>query len=150
MYNTLISSLLKYIFTTIIYLFIYGVIRLIYLDIKSASAQKFRVTKNSPYLKLINIRENLGFKVEEMYAIGKGVEIGRAVKDGIIIKDPYISSKHARFLFKDGKYYIEDCGSTNGTFVNGKAVKKNAEPLSDGDKIRIGQVDFLFVNGAFL
>lgn len=147
MYYTLLSSLLKYIFITIIYLFIYGVIRLIYLDIKSASAQKFRITKNTPYLKLINIRENLDFKVEEIYALGKDIEIGRAVRNGIIIKDPYISSKHARFIFKDGKYYIQDCGSTNGTFVNGKEIKKSTEPLDNGDKIHIGQVDFLFVNG---
>ncbi|MDP4180455.1 MAG: FHA domain-containing protein [Bacillota bacterium] len=143
----ILSSLLKYIFITIIYLFIFGVIRLIYLDISSASKQKFVIKKNTSYLKLINIRESLDFKVEETYSLGKGVDIGRSGKNSIVIKDPYMSSKHASFLFKDGKYFIHDSGSTNGTFINGKEVKKTPQPLKDGDKIRIGQIDFLFVAG---
>jgi pSer/pThr/pTyr-binding forkhead associated (FHA) protein len=142
----ILSSLLKYIFVTIIYLFIYGVIRLIYLDIKSASSQNFQIKKNTPYLKLINIREHFDFKVEEIYMLGKDVDIGRAVRNSIVINDPYMSTRHARFSFKDGKYFIEDLGSTNGTLVNGKYVKNITQPLKDGDKIRIGQVDFLFVN----
>ncbi len=142
-----LSSLLKYIFITIIYLFIYGVIRLIYLDIKSASAQRFQVNKNSPYLKLINIRESLGFKVEEIYALEKNTDIGRSNKCAIVIRDPYISSIHVRFIYRDGQYFLQDQGSTNGTFLNGKGVKKNPEALKDGDKIHIGQLDFLFVKG---
>ena len=143
----ILSSLLKYIFVTVIYLFIYGVIRLIYLDIKSASSQKFEIKKNIPYLKLINIREQFDFKIEEIYMLGKDVDMGRSAKNKIIIRDPYMSTKHARFLYKDGKYFIEDLGSTNGTFVNGRQVKGAAMPLKDGDKIHVGQVDFLFVQG---
>jgi hypothetical protein len=142
-----LSSLLKYIFITVIYLFIYGVIRLIYLDIKSASAQKFQVKKNLPYLKLINIRESFDFKVEEIYVLDKNVDIGRAVKSGIVIRDPYMSGKHAGFIYKDGRYFIQDYGSTNGTFVNGKQTEKVLQQLKDGDKIHIGQMDFLFVEG---
>jgi len=141
----ILSSLLKYIFITIMYLFIFGVIRLIYLDIKSASAQKFQIIKNTPYLKLINIRESFDFKIEEIYPIVKDVDIGRAVKNGISIRDPYMSSKHAKIISEGGKYYIKDYGSTNGTFVNGKPVKNASQALNDGDKIRIGQVDLLFV-----
>ncbi|HEY9062740.1 MAG TPA: FHA domain-containing protein [Pseudobacteroides sp.] len=143
----ILSSLLKYIFVTVIYLFIYGVIRLIYLDIKSASSQNFQIKKNTPYLKLINIREHFDFKVEEIYMLGKDVDIGRSSKNKIAVKDPYMSTRHARFSIKDGKYFIEDLGSTNGTFVNGKDLKNIRQPLKDGDKIRIGQVDFLFVSG---
>jgi len=141
----ILSSLLKYIFITVIYLFIYSVIRLIYLDIKSASAQKFQVKRNLPYLKLINIRERLGFKVEEIYVLDKSVDIGRSNKVGIVINDPYMSGKHAGFSCKEGKCFIQDYGSTNGTFVNGKQASKTPQPLKDGDKIHIGQMDFLFV-----
>ncbi|KNY29986.1 FHA domain-containing protein [Pseudobacteroides cellulosolvens] len=143
----ILSSLLKYLFVTVIYLFIYGVIRLIYLDIKSASSQKFEIKKNIPYLKLINIREQFDFKIEEIYMLGKDVDIGRSAKNKIIIKDPYMSTNHARFSYKDRTYFVEDLGSTNGTFVNGRQVKNTAMPIKDGDKIRIGQVDFLFVYG---
>lgn len=143
----ILSSLLKYIFITVIYLFIYSVIRLIYLDIKSASAQKFQVKKNLPYLKLINIRENLDFKVEEIYVLDKSVDIGRASKDGIVINDPYMSGRHAGFTCKEGKCFIQDYGSTNGTVVNGRQVPNTPQPLKDGDQIHIGQMDFLFVEG---
>lgn len=54
-----LSTLLKYIFITIIYLFIYSIIRLIYLDIRSVSAQRTGLNKDVPYLKLINRKESL-------------------------------------------------------------------------------------------
>ncbi|MCX8128722.1 MAG: FHA domain-containing protein [Clostridia bacterium] len=141
----MLSSLLKYIFITVIYLFIFGVIRLIYLDIKSIGA-KGGHSGDSPYLKLVNRRERLGFKVEETYILGGNVELGRSGRNGIILNDPYISNKHTRFVLRNGKYYIEDMGSTNGTFVNSAQINNEAVALNNGDRIHIGQLDFLFVD----
>jgi len=143
----MLSIILRYIFITVIYLFIFGIIRLIYLDIKSLDAQAKKRKNNHPYLKLINQREHLDFKVEENYTIDKNITLGRTPKNDIsIIGDPYISGKHAKFMIKDGKYYLEDMDSTNGTFLNGDEVKGKAMLIKDGDKIHIGQVEFLFVD----
>ncbi len=146
----IVSSILKYVFVVIIYLFIFGVIRLIYLDINSINRKGIGTKGHYPYIKLINIRENLGFKVEETYHIDRDIEIGRSNKNGIVINDPYISSRHARFIVRDGKYYIEDQGSTNGTLVNGMAAGRKEVCLNDGDKVHMGQLDFLFVDRPYV
>lgn len=142
----ILSSIMKYIFITIIYLFIFSVIRLIYLDIKSMDAQGRQKGRNFPYLKLINRRENLDFKVEETYILDGNVELGRSSKNNIIIRDPYISSSHAKLTQNEGEYFVQDLGSTNGTFVNGEKIGTVPVQLKNGDKIHVGQVYFLFVN----
>lgn len=146
MYGVL-ASLLKYIFITIIYLFIFSIIRLIYLDIRSVSVQKGHGDKVMPYLKLINRKESLGFRVSETYPLTGDVKIGRIPKNEISIPDPFLSSTHAEIHMADGKYFIRDNGSTNGTFVNGKQLHEMEAPLNDGDRIHLGQVEFLFVSG---
>jgi len=140
-----LSSIFKYILMTVIYLFIYAVIRLIYLDIRSVNAQGKGAGKNTPYLKLINRRENLNFKVEETYGLEGNIVIGRSDKNDIFIKDPYISGTHARFTQREDQFFLEDLGSTNGTLINGEQIGSRPVSLKDGDKIHIGQLDFLFV-----
>lgn len=139
-----ISTLLKYIFITIIYLFIYGIIRLIYLDIRTLHTQG-AADANTPYLKLVNRRESLDFKVAETYPVSEEVRIGRKNKNGIVLQDPFLSGEHARIYHKNGQYYLEDLGSTNGSYLNGRRLENGAVGICDGDRIRVGQLDFLFV-----
>lgn len=141
--------LVKVIFILVIYLFIFGVIRLIYLDIKSMNISKTNTKGFYPYLKLINQREMLDFKVEETYTLSKSVVVGRQDKNDIVIKDLCISGIHAHIIVKDDEVYLKDMGSKNGTFVNGVSLTEGERLLlKDGDNIRIGQVKFLFVAGS--
>lgn len=134
-------EIIKYLFIIVVYLFIFSILRLIYMDIKIMSNLKFN---NNPYLKLVNRRNSLPFKVEEHYNIHKTLTLGRDNNNSIIIKDPYISKKHLKFIIEDKKYYIEDLESNNGTFVNGTKLKERAL-LNNGDNITVGQVRFIFV-----
>ncbi len=139
----IVSSLLKYIFITVIYLFIYAIIRMIYLDIRPTGP----AGKNGlPYLKLVNRRDDLDFKVEESYMLTDRLTIGRAQGNGITVADPFLSGKHAAFIYKDGACTVEDLSSTNGTLVNGGKLEAPIG-LKDGDRIHIGQLDFLYVAG---
>ena len=143
----IITLLMKFIFVLVIYYFIFSIIRLIYMDIKSMNFVRTNGNGNSPYLKLINQREMLNFKVEETYIIVDNCTIGRQEKNDIVIKDPFISSLHAQIAIRDRVYYIKDHGSKNGTFVNENTLKEGHEwRLNNGDKIRLGQVEFLFVD----
>lgn len=141
MFNIL-SVIFKYIFILIIYLFMLSIIRLIYLDIKGISLNK--LSENN-YLKLINQKETLPFKVKEVYSLDKDTTIGRGNQNNIIIKDPYISKRHLKIVKDEGDYYLEDLGSVNGTFVNGDKIM-DVVKLKNGDRIRLGQVEFLFVS----
>ena len=141
MFN-IVSVIFKHIFIFIIYVFILSIIRLIYLDIKGIYPI---AVNNSAYLKLINRKDTLPFKVREYYPLGDKVTLGRSNNNQIVIKDPYISKQHLRVIKDEDKYYLEDTNSANGTFLNGERVM-DAVCLKNGDRISVGQVDFLFVN----
>jgi pSer/pThr/pTyr-binding forkhead associated (FHA) protein len=68
-----------------------------------------------------------------------GLTVGRAPECELRLDDTYASSQHARIFGKNGSWYVEDLGSTNGTFVNGSQVD-GLSPLAFGDEIQVGQV----------
>ncbi|NOZ29025.1 MAG: FHA domain-containing protein [Chloroflexi bacterium] len=66
----------------------------------------------------------------------QSLTIGRADDCDIVLPDRVVSRHHARVYWIDGDYYVEDLGSKNGTYVNGKEVTE-AQQLEDGDEIQI-------------
>ncbi len=64
--------------------------------------------------------------------------MGRDLANDIAIGDPEVSRRHARFVKKEGTIYIEDLGSTNGTFLNGERIS-NPQQLRPGDVITLGE-----------
>lgn len=67
--------------------------------------------------------------------------IGRDPQCHLRPSSPMISKKHCALIVKDGKVYLKDYGSTNGSFVNDQPVK-NAVQLKHGDKLKIGPLHF--------
>jgi hypothetical protein len=57
-----------------------------------------------------------------------------------------VSRKHARIIFRDGQYLVEDLGSTNGTFVNRgrRLIPGNPQALNDGDELIVGKTFLRF------
>lgn len=141
----IISSLLKYVFITIIYVFIFGIMRLIYLDIRSMSAKSSTPAVGLPYLKLVSLKDSFDFTLEESYLLTGDTMIGRSQENGIHIEDPFLSGRHAIFTKKEDSYYLQDIGSTNGTELNGSRLGAEPVLLKDGDRIHVGQLDFLYV-----
>ena len=66
------------------------------------------------------------------------VVIGREKTNDLVLRDPEISRRHARITYQGDRYYIEDLGSTNGTFLNDQPVRVQS-PLNHGDVIRLGE-----------
>lgn len=64
--------------------------------------------------------------------------LGRDIDNEIVINDAEISRRHTRMLIQEGGYVIEDLGSTNGTFVNGKKIT-GSHVLQPGQTIRLGE-----------
>lgn len=68
--------------------------------------------------------------------------MGRAPRADFVVDAALVSRVHCRFtLTRNDELELEDLGSTNGTFVNGKKVGKAM--LSDGDKLTVGRVLFV-------
>ena len=74
---------------------------------------------------------------------GDAVSIGRASDCTIPIKDRYLSRKHAEIVSMNGEWALRDCGSANGTFVNGVRVQAD-HALHSGDRIRLGDTEIVF------
>ena len=66
--------------------------------------------------------------------------MGRAPRADFIVDAPLVSRLHCRLNLETDTLDVEDLGSTNGTWVNGKKVLRS--PLASGDEIRIGRVIF--------
>ena len=75
----------------------------------------------------------------ESFDVADEVKIGRAATNHIsLADDSYVSQLHARLFRRDGSLFIEDLGSTNGTFLNRKKLT-GAVSLRRGDRIQIGR-----------
>jgi hypothetical protein len=66
------------------------------------------------------------------------ITVGRDPSNDIVINDAEVSRKHARLLFQDGSYVLEDLGSTNGTYVNGQRLL-GPHRLRPGDLVLLGE-----------
>ena len=73
-----------------------------------------------------------------VYELGDEITIGRAQGCRVNLDDTYVSQLHARVFRRDGRVLIEDLGSTNGTFHNGKKVSGSV-PVEKGDRIQVGR-----------
>jgi hypothetical protein len=70
--------------------------------------------------------------------------IGRARNNDVsLLEDEYASGRHARFEPRRDGIWVEDIGSTNGTFVNGIRLTRERK-LTPGDVVRIGETDLRF------
>ncbi len=66
------------------------------------------------------------------------VTIGRANDSTLVLTDDYASTRHARLFPRDGEWFVEDLGSTNGTFLD-RAKVTQPTPVSQRTPIRIGK-----------
>jgi hypothetical protein len=69
-------------------------------------------------------------------AVDKQILIGRSSDLDMVLVEDMVSRKHARIAMQTDQIWIEDLGSTNGTFVNGEKIKRAR--LKEGDRVLIG------------
>lgn len=100
--------------------------------------------RSSAYAELI-VEDSAIMAPQTRFPVKSGTtSLGRSSGNDVVLKsDDYASGKHAMLTRHGGLLYVEDAGSTNGTFVNGrKAV--GATPLRPGDKVRVGSTTFRY------
>jgi FHA domain len=91
----------------------------------------------------IEVVAAMGYNPGTIFDVGHGATLGRSDGADINVNDPFASSAHAR-IFQRGDYmYLEDMGSTNGTYLNGRQVR-TPERLKVADTIRIGDTEYRY------
>jgi pSer/pThr/pTyr-binding forkhead associated (FHA) protein len=144
-----VLTVLKVVFLALLYFFIYRAIRSVVADIRPVgrtSGGRAQGGRDKQIAKpkgggkaprSLVVLDEQGSKVETVQLNGT-LQVGRAEACQIRLPDTYASSFHARIYNRDGSWYIEDLGSTNGTYLNHRRITAPAE-LRAGDKVKIGK-----------
>jgi hypothetical protein len=153
-----VAVALKFGFLAVLYLFLLWVVRSSARDLArySGSAAAEPVEAPSPKRRARPAPERrdggaprlivvaaMGHEPGTTFDVGDGALFGRADAADIRVDDPFASSSHARIDNRGGTMYLEDMGSTNGTYLNGRKVQ-SAERLDMGDTIRIGDSEYRY------
>ena len=84
--------------------------------------------------------------VEEVPISSSVVFLGRDPANEVVVPSERASLRHARIFYREGGYWIEDLGSTNGTQLDGEALRE-PRPLRHGTLIKIGSSILKFLAG---
>lgn len=143
-----VLAILKYAFLALVYFFVFRAIRSVALEVMGRSPRRGGKTaevsaparaprgRGKPPTEVVVKRED-GRKAGT-HKLKEQLQVGRAEACHVRIDDRYSSQFHARLYPKNGAWYVEDLGSTNGTYLNRQRVQGPAE-LHAGDVIRIGK-----------
>jgi hypothetical protein len=154
-----IAVLLKFGFLAVLYLFLVWVVRSARRDLRGRAATDAGLDSPTDGLRrearrgdfdmregvhpLLSVVAAMGHEPGTQFDIGDGATLGRSPSADIQIDDPFASSAHAR-IFPRGQFmYIEDMGSTNGTYLNGRQLR-TPQQLKVSDSIRIGDTEYRY------
>jgi hypothetical protein len=148
--------LLKIAFLVLLYLFIWRIVRSAARDLRLPQESMILAPQQAAAAGLMPqpVARELGRLVVlaspaleegETYSLDSHpLTVGRGANNDVPLpEDEYASSRHARFEPRHDGIYIEDIGSTNGTFVNGIRLTRERR-LTPGDVVRIGETDMRF------
>jgi FHA domain len=151
-----ISVALKFGFLAVLYLFLLWIARSALKDLRRTvtpapdatgfhQAPAFASSPSALDAWLV-VERGGGLSAGERFDLIGGLSIGRSTEADVRIEDRYASGVHARIFTRDGRTYIEDMNSTNGTLLNDATLVGEAE-LIDGDVVRIGDTEFRYEAG---
>jgi putative cell wall-binding protein len=125
-------TLLRLIFLSLVYLFVWHVARSMSLHVGVRPARRHRRKGTRVVVVRSDTNAGLQFVVED------SVVLGRSDEADVVIADPYASDFHLRMTSKDGRIVLNDLGSTNGTYVNGRRITAPTD-LGRGDAVQVGK-----------
>jgi hypothetical protein len=86
-----------------------------------------------------------GGRAGESFALeGDRLTVGRRPESDVFLDDVTVSRDHALIVRRGADYYLDDCGSLNGTYVNRRRI--DSHRLTDGDELQIGKYKVAFLS----
>jgi pSer/pThr/pTyr-binding forkhead associated (FHA) protein len=107
-------------------------------DLRSAEQEQLTSRSGIGRLSVLESPENEP-PADTTIALGPINSIGRNVNNTIYVEDDFVSTNHAMLTFRGRSWFVEDQGSTNGTYVNGHRIDRPVA-LSFGDELMVGRV----------
>jgi hypothetical protein len=90
------------------------------------------------------VRSGGGRAGEHFLLESEETTVGRSPDCDVFLDDVTVSRRHALVVLRDGRFFIEDRGSLNGTFLNRRRIESG--PLEDGDELQIGKYRLTFLS----
>ncbi|HEY5629053.1 MAG TPA: FHA domain-containing protein [Candidatus Limnocylindrales bacterium] len=132
---------LRLLFLGLIYVFLFAVVRILLRDLRSAARGPAELGR------LVVLASPRGEPPPgASYPLDAVTTLGRDLTNTVVVDDPFASTEHAVLTFRGRVWYVEDRGSTNGTYVNAVLVA-GPTALGFGDQIQIGEVRFRLERG---
>lgn len=127
----------------LLYLFLFRVVTTLYGELRSAAW--YREKRNSPFVGRLEVLSSEGGLAKgQVFKVGlTGLTVGRGTNNDVVLPDSFASQEHARLFNRDGEVWLEDLGSTNGTWVNGERIMAPIQ-LVPGDYVKIGSITFQY------
>jgi hypothetical protein len=128
-------------FLALLYAFLVLVARILVRDLRAASRGPVETGR------LVVMASPRGEPaVGASFALDAVTTLGRDLTNTVVVDDPFASSEHAVLTYRGRVWYVEDRGSTNGTFVNGLAIA-GPTAMGFGDQLGVGEVRFRLERG---
>lgn len=136
--------ILRLLFIVLLYLFLMQVVFAITRDLrKTATASDSTVNKAPPVVGHLIVVDSGPSTIlpGTRFELSPQTTIGRGPTNTIQLVDNFISSENTRLWFRNGLWYVQDAGSTNGTYVNNQPARE-ALTARFGDIIQVGFISF--------
>jgi len=133
----------RFLLVILLYIFLFRVVTTLYGELRSAAW--YRDRRNTPFVGRLEVLTTEGGLAKgQVFKVGRtGLTVGRGSNNDVLLPDSFASQDHAKFFYKDTEVWLEDLGSTNGTWVNGEKIMGRIQ-LVPGDYVKIGSITFQY------
>jgi hypothetical protein len=129
---------LRVLFILLLYLFLFQLVRVIARDLQTARPVEAEAAVSLGQLLVVEPGRS-GLAAGVALPLQTISPIGRRLSNVVVVDDDFVSAEHALLSWRDGRWWLSDVASTNGTFLNGEEVVEPA-PVTLGDIIEVGRV----------
>ncbi len=131
--------LLRLALVVLLYLFVALVMLVVGTELRRAARKPLPV-RSSVFGHLVLVDPGpTGLEAGARFPLAAISSIGRGLDNTVSLDDEFLSANHALLTWRENRWWLEDLGSTNGTFLNGARIGRPV-PIAPGDLIALGRV----------
>jgi hypothetical protein len=136
--------LLRLLFIALLYFFLYQLFRVQSRELMALAAVSQHHEEAPPYRLVVEDGGESLALIGRTFQLKPFTTIGRHQSCVIALDEPFLSGHHAEIRYADGRWWVQDLGSTNGTFINGTPIQGPTD-IEPGDVVQFGRVKLRLV-----